>query len=118
MNDKIYISGRITGDPDYKEKFRHAENEIYSSLFSLNHTPAEWIDRYNRPMRFHPVNPDSFRLFGKPLNCFPWCVAMVVCLFHLVGCSNVYMLHKWQTSRGATIEYRVAKLLKKHIIHQ
>lgn len=97
--NKIFISGQITDNPGYRGQFKRAEA----------------ILRFNG---YRPVNPTLLRLFGKPMKCYSWHVCMAVCLWHLLWCHHVFMLHNWSRSRGARIEHRVACFFNKHIIYQ
>ena len=98
MNNKIFISGRITGDPNCVEKFYQAEKRLKSS--------------------YDVVNPCYLQFWGLPLVCYSWRTCMMVCLWNLVKCSTVYMLEDWKESRGARIEHKVAKLFRKKMIYQ
>ena len=98
MKEKVFISGRITGDPYYLRKFKEAERRL------VKHYRVE--------------TPFRFRFLWLPLVHFPWWVCMVVCLWHLLGCSTVYMLSDWTESRGARIENRVARFFHKTIIYE
>lgn len=114
MNNRIYLSGRITGYHGYRAKFRRAETYINSRVFLYR-------NGYSLPKRyknFSVVNPTSFTLFGRDLSHYSWTIAMAVCLVKLLPCSYVYMLRNWSRSRGATIEHRLAKALKKDIMYQ
>lgn len=126
MNNRIYIAGKITGDPDHKVKFRLAESDINNAI---RRCAANKFCRdcrfYSRdyvygcriydlfPDKIEVVNPIDFGLEGKS-----WLVAMIICLHRLRKCSYVYMLKDWRQSRGARIEHRYAKFLKKRIIYE
>ena len=118
MNNRIYIAGKITGDPNYREKFAAGVYETETATFSATITPLQWAMRKNKIMEFEPVNPATFTLLGKPLDGYSWNVAMAVCLAKLLRCSFVYMLKDWQDSRGANMEHDAAKFLGKHIVYQ
>ena len=126
MNNRIYIAGKITGDPDYKEKFRLAEWNINNAIRRCRDSKCCRDCRfYCRdyvymckiydlfPSKIEIVNPIDFGLAGKS-----WLVAMIVCLHRLRKCSYVYMLKDWRQSRGARKEHRYAKFLKKRIIYE
>lgn len=116
MNNKIYIAGRITGDPNYKAKFKSAETAVKDWQFFDRHGVKYYI-RHSH-FGFEAVNPAEFTLFGKILDRYPWRVAMAVCLCKLLGCSYVYMLKDWKQSKGATKEHKWAKFFGKEIIYQ
>ena len=50
MNNKIFISGRITGDPDYVEKFYQAEKCLRTA--------------------YDVVNPCYLQFWGLPMVCY------------------------------------------------
>ena len=116
MNNKIFISGRITGDPNYPLKFEAAEAKVLQPGFFDRHG----VDAASRLgiFGFKPVSPVDLTFLDMPVRDFPWWVCMVVCLWHLLGCSYVYMLYDWPKSRGARIEHKVARFFRKHIIYQ
>jgi hypothetical protein len=84
---KLYISGRITGDKDYREKFLEAENKLYDA-------------------GFYPVNPAA---------CIPantdWNHAMRKAISLMLQCDGVSLLPDWRKSKGAKIEARLARKL-------
>lgn len=96
---RTFISGPITGNPHYREDFAKAE-----AVLRLN--------------GFRTANPTKFRLFGLPMERYPWGISMVVCIWHLLWCPRVYMLHGWAGSRGATVEHRFARFLNKRVVYQ
>lgn len=88
---RIYITGRITGDKDYREKFRKAEERILAS-------------------GHEPINPACLRL---PESC-TWDDYMVLAMDMLRMADAVYVLPDWQQSAGSGIEYGYA--LKKGMV--
>lgn len=93
---RIYIAGKITGDAEYRVKFRAAE---------LHLVRQGW-----EPGRI--VNPVK-----ACRESWPWWRCMMRCLRLLAGCGWVAMLPDWRESRGARIEHRWAFLLGKEIIY-
>lgn len=91
---KVFISGKISGVDYYTayQTFANAERTLSSMGYSV-------------------VNP--MHLCKKHWN---WLHCMLVCLWHLLWCKKVFRLDNWRDSRGARIEYRVAKFLKKKFI--
>jgi hypothetical protein len=82
---KIYISGRITGDGNYREKFLDAENRLYGAgHFPLN--PAAC------------VSPDT-----------DWNGAMRTAVCLMLKSEGVALLPDWNESKGAIIEVRLAR---------
>lgn len=128
MNNRIYISGKISGDSDYKAKFKSAQYEIEQARRSCSqqsHCSREQCIFYSRayiygctvkdifPDHFEVVNPTTFPVVNKPR----W-LAMMYCIMKLITCSYVFMLSDWRDSRGAKREHRWAKRLHKRIIYQ
>lgn len=115
MNNKVFISGKVTGDKNYQQKFEAAAATVRS---------FEYFDQFGIEVAkrggfgFRVVNPTTLTLFRKPMSNYRWGACMAVCLWHLTWCSYVYLLNDWQKSQGARIEYRWAKFLGKIIIHQ
>ncbi len=92
---RIYIAGKVSG----------LERQVYVHNFAR-------AEKALRRAGFKPINP--VRLC-KPH--WSWTRCMAVCLFYVVFCSQgIYRLPDWQQSRGARIEYRVARLLGKKIM--
>lgn len=128
MNNRMYISGKITGDPEYKVKFKLAEAEIRnarrkcsdktlckSCLFHDNRYIYGCVvkDLIVYHQAIEPVNPAEFGVDGKG-----WWTCMLYCVMKLVRCSYVYMLKDWKESRGARYEHKIARFLRKKILYQ
>ena len=127
-NYKIFISGKITGDDDYKTKFTCAKEDITNSYrwckenrsclrgqcpfhdLSYIYTCRAY-DMFDKQIDI--IKPTEFNLEGKS-----WLVCMFVCLRELRKCDAVFMLNDWKESRGARWEHRYAKFLHKRIIYQ
>ena len=82
---KIYIAGKVTGDPNYQEKFKKEEKR----LFSLGYTP---------------VNPAALISGGTA-----WPQAMKHAIRAMLLCGGVALLPGWKRSKGARIEARLAR---------
>lgn len=61
-----------------------------------------------------PVNP----LYNGLQASDPWVIHMIIDLCLLTCCHVVYFQRNWRDSRGARIEHKVAKFLRKIIIYQ
>ena len=83
---KVYISGKITGTTDYKERFARAE-EI---LKSQGH---------------EAVNLCCIDDGGEAK---PWEWYMRRCIPLLTECDGIYLLKGWDASKGARLEWLIA----------
>lgn len=89
---RLYLSGKISGDDNYAQKFAAKEKELTEQGF-LVFNPAK-----------HP-------------NMFSWEEFMELDLLALKNCDSIYLLDDWKESRGAKIEYDEAVRLGKEIIY-
>lgn len=94
---KVYIAGKVTGDPEYREKFEAAEQH-------LRETGCFAEDAIINPAK---ACPDGWS----------WLRCMLHCMRLLAGCSMVLFLPDWRESRGAKIEHLEARMLRKHIVY-
>jgi hypothetical protein len=81
----IYISGRKTGDYNYREKFLDAEKRL-------------------RDAGYNPCNPAALPVPGAD-----WNGAMRAALRLMLESDGVALLPDWQKSKGAKIEARLAR---------
>ena len=81
---KIYIAGRVTGYPEYREHFKRVEDKLIAEGHIC-------------------MNPS---LLGEG---FPWEIYMPICYEMINACDTIYLLSNWQDSRGAKLEYEYAK---------
>lgn len=81
---KVYIAGKITGDPNYRAKFDKAEKGLKAHGY-LVMNPA--------------ILPEGFE----------WNQYMDITVPMLEACDTIYMLEDWQESKGAQIEHDIAK---------
>lgn len=91
---RVYISGGITGIPDYKERFAQAEAELMARGFGV-------------------VNPARI-----DIPCLSWEEYMHIDLWLLKQCDAVYMLKGWGKSKGASQERATAEELHKIIWYE
>jgi hypothetical protein len=89
LSKKYYLSGSISNNPDFKAYFKNHEN----TLRDLGVT-----DIFNPADTAWPENVD-------------WDTCMKYDLKVLVDCAYVVLLPNWKNSRGAIVEYNVAKAL-------
>lgn len=92
---KLYISGKITGEKDYKSKFERGESEV-------------------EIMGHIPYNPSKIQL-PKEANYEEY---MHMCFAMLDICDGIYMLNNWQESKGANRELGYAIGRGKVIFYQ
>ncbi|NJM14034.1 MAG: DUF4406 domain-containing protein [Bacteroidales bacterium] len=88
---KVYISGKITGllEPEAKQIFANAYNMLEG-------------------FGYQPVNPFDVAPFTHG-----WAYEnyLVKGIEGLLQCQAIYMLHNWGNSKGARIEYAIAREL-------
>ncbi len=96
MRAKIYISGSITGNPDYMAHFDEAEKEL---------TAKGW--RVLNPAKTSATLPASSYL-----------VYMQLSLLLLEDANAIYMLQGWEQSPGAIFEKHVAESMGYAVIFQ
>ena len=93
VSTKVYISGPITGIPDgNKEAFEVAERVLREKGYAV----------FN-PRRHVPQGLD-------------WATAMRSAIKLLLECDAIYLLSDWSHSKGAQVEYGLAKTLGMTII--
>jgi len=84
---KIYICGKVSGDPDYDKKFLKEENRLYSH-------------------GYEPINPAAF--ISRKAE---WSDAMRTAIRTMLLCDGISLLPDWKKSKGAKIEVRLAREL-------
>ena len=87
---RVFISGPITGVPDYMKKFKAAEDMLAWRGFLV-------------------VNPAKVN--GEIPFSMPWDAYMSITLTILKQCDAIYQLFDWRQSPGALVEYEYAKKL-------
>jgi len=91
---KVYISGPITGIKDLN---RPAFDKAYKMLTQPG---------------IKPISPFNIQCNNKT-----WTGYMKADIAELVTCDYIYMLHGWWHSKGASVEWLLAKVLKLSIIY-
>lgn len=97
-----YISGRITKNKHWQEDFLNAENYLKKK------NPHDVIIN---PLRIDKVVQ---RTFTNP----KYQDYILFDIKALITCNYIYMLRGWWRSRGARLEYHIAKMLGLEIIFQ
>lgn len=94
MNEKVYISGKMTGleRDEYRDRFREAERLIR----------AEGYHRIVNPIR---VWACRWQWLYKAVG---YRMVLLYDLWLLLRCNRIYMIPGWDDSRGAKIESFVA----------
>ena len=89
---KIYISGAITNNPNYKEDFERAEDYLQREY------PSADI-----------INPALVNSFLPKSTTYEEYMEMCFCMLDM--CDSIYMLNNWDKSCGANRElgYAMAK---------
>lgn len=95
---KIFISGKITGEPiwDCMQKFSAVERDWYYGSVLREVKDASFID----PLLIKGIH------FGISHD-----EAMRLCFKELKNCDAIYMLKCWKDSKGAKMEHQMAKEL-------
>lgn len=82
---KLYISGGISGVPNYEERFRHARIQLESAGYEVEDPTG------------YGFTPET-----------PWHLAMKYDLARMLECDGVALLDGWELSQGARYEAALA----------
>lgn len=87
MKTKIYIAGKVTGEPKHlcTLKFATAQKELEKQGYEVVN-PIEVVGDFNAD----------------------WETAMRKCIKALMDCDAIYMLPDWHDSKGSKIEHSLA----------
>lgn len=89
---KIYLAGRITGDPDYKARFRRAARKL-ETMFGPVLNPADLPDGLD--------NADYMAICTTMINC----------------ADMVAFLPGWTASPGAALEHNYCAYIGKEVLY-
>ena len=96
MQKIVYLSGRISGNENYKKEFASAE-------------------RFLSQMSYIVINPANLEEVAKGLTYEQY---LKIC-YRLVDISDIiFMVSGWQKSKGANAELTYAKSLGKKVMYQ
>ena len=97
MKTKVYLSGCISNDPDFKQKFAEME-DIVAHHYGEVVNPCKWDEGTNKPWIFY-ICRDIYRIwFG--------------------GFTHILMLQDWEQSYGAQIERLVAQKRSIKVVYE
>lgn len=90
---RVYIAGKITGDPNYHEKFERAALKLFNLGYSVE----------------NPATADDGLSYKDYIDRG---------LELLKGCSAIYLLDDWDESPGARLEAFYAMTVGLRIMHE
>ena len=96
---KIYISGAITNNPNYKEDFERAEDYLQREY------PSADI-----------INPALVNSFLPKSTTYEEYMRMSFCMLDM--CDSIYMIKGWEKSCGSNREYGYAMAKDMMIMHE
>jgi len=101
---KIYISGKITGDPNYRDKFNRADIELTKNNDCWTYNPiflAEYLEY----------------LTGSTED-LKYSDYLKYDLEFLLKCDAIFMLADWKESEGAKLKHKIAEMIGLEILYQ
>lgn len=102
---QIYISGKITGDDNYRAKFAMARDRLTRDGYNVLN-PVEEADKLDR---LHQAMGHAAPTWGDYMR---------KCILLISDVKEVYMLRDWQESRGARLEHYIASELGINILYE
>lgn len=102
MRETIYISGKITNNPNYIREFFEAENYLRDNRpFAKIINPAVLGAELERQLQ-NPTYNDHMKHD----------------VLHLLNCNAIFMMKNWEHSPGAKAEHALAIAMKMNIHYQ
>lgn len=95
----IYISGKITGNPNFKRDFEKVELFLQSQHKQV-------------------INPVKIIMEQKDYLRLTWKQCMSVDVAKLILCDEIFMMKNWRRSPGARIERKIARLFGIKVIYE
>ncbi len=93
----IFISGKITGEPDWVSLFKEKVDRLRLTG-----------DIYITPIEIKRFVDNKFNLNGR----IPFYKDYLIeCLLNISRCDAIYFLSNWETSKGCQVEHRFAKAI-------
>ena len=102
MQKTIYISGKITGTDDYKDRFLKAEQKLISKGFNV----------------LNPVKVGKLLERHLAPKIPTWVEYMKQDIKAMMSADCIYMLKGYRESKGARLELFLAKILKYEIYEE
>lgn len=82
--------------------------------YIVAHRNFQKADEYIYSLGMQPVNS----LYNGLKASSPWILHMIVDICLMAGCSYVFFQQNWKSSKGARIEYKIARFLGKGMIFE
>ena len=101
---RIYLSGKIDGDPDYEDKFNKIEEELSSEGEIVN--PAKLAKELQAEFMTKILEEPKYGDY------------LLYSLNHIPFCNVIYMLKDWKESKGAKVEHAFAEALGINILYE
>jgi len=94
--ERVYISGKITGLDNHAELFEQAEKRLIEQGYEVIN-----------PVKINHAEHDQ-----------SWESFMKADLVEMFKCDSIYLLENWRDSKGAVLEWFVAKELKMKVYYE
>ena len=95
---RVYISGKITGNPGYRSDFEQAESQLRDAGFDV-------------------MNP-AREVYDAGFAEYPYDQIMAYCLELLEECDAIYMMASYKDSNGAKMELKHAKKIGLKVLYE